>query len=170
MLKLIGFIGGLGLAVFIVQPWAAEHYPELYQSGKQATDSVIAELSFDNNITAVTTDDSIEVLNTDSIQAVPPETTQPETIVVLNQAPAIVLRQPIWSAFKQEVSARAFARKIQQKTRITIIIEQNSNSHYQLILEADSDIAMQQQIVKIEQATGLIFSAQQTGNIAVGVR
>ena len=165
MLRLIGFICGISLILFVVQPWMAVNYPGWYQKGKEAADEII---------------DSQQLIEVSQKVDLPPikdlvlddkqiETSQLETQV--NQSAELVIEQPktmirqlIWSPFKYETSANAFARQINEMTQINVIIERNSRNDYQLILEAYDEQKIQQEITQIEQALGLKLSKSVAGH------
>lgn len=163
MFKLFGFLCGIGLMMFVVQPWVVEHYPGLYQQGKSMADKMIdtaKTIELPNQVVlppvknlvldvqAIETPGSVEQMSTDIV--VVTETPQ--------QASDVKIRKPIWSAFKYETSANAFARQIREKANIDVMIERNSMGHYQLVLEAQSELIIQQHIAEIERALGLNFS------------
>lgn len=191
MFRLIGFAAGIGAVIFILQPWLAENYPDIYEQGREAADmTVTAAIEKTQAIASVK--DTIEpeifpaekiASQTDSEQVVgetaeiemtntvPEPEPEPEkhSIPEMNSLPAIVIRQAFWTAFKYKTSAEGFARKITEQTQISVLIEQDTKQHYQLFLEAGDEVTIEQQILQIEQALGLKISQTTDSEMWFGV-
>ncbi len=159
MLRLIGFICGISLILFVVQPWMAENYPGWYQKGKEVADEIIDAQQLIEVSQKVDLPPIKElVLDANQIETSQLEAQLNQSTELVIAPPKTMIRQFIWSPFKYEISANAFARQISEMTQINVIIERNSRNDYQLILEAYDEQKIQQQITQIEQALGLKIS------------
>ena len=80
-----------------------------------------------------------------------------------------VIKQKIWSPFKYQRSAEGFARLITEQTQIPVVINQDAMSRYQLVLEANDRLVIEQQIVQIEKALGLKFAPLDNKETGLGI-
>ncbi|HFB65520.1 MAG TPA: hypothetical protein ENJ60_08280 [Aeromonadales bacterium] len=166
MFKLFGFLCGMGLMIFVVQPWVVDHYPRLYQQGKTMADKIIdtaKTIEVPDEVVLPPVKDLVLDVQAIETQEVPePEEQMSTDVVIITESPQaitnVMIRKPIWSAFKYKTSANAFARQIRDKTKIDVQIERDAMGSYQLVLEVENEQIFQQQIAQIEQALGLNFS------------
>jgi hypothetical protein len=187
MIKFSGFLIGISIIIFLLQPWVEEHYPDFYCQGKSIADESIAlvsahveEVARSQNISPPIPTEPISVdtavvpetgLNEPSIiitdVAVKPAEHKEELARGLISIPATevqitfpltAIRQSIWAPFTYETSARAFARQITEKTSLAVSVEKTPAGQYQLVLESSDRNSMQSDIMRIEQALGLTFN------------